>query len=204
LRYAPGALRFCFCCSTAAQQHWPTVFLTLCALRQAPYGVFDMWYVINTKPKEEYKAEGYLTAKGLEIFNPRLEDFTIRNGKITKEVKPLFPGYIFGNFDLERDYTLVKWGRGVKKLVSFGGLPTPVSEVVIDEIKKRVDGLGIVRLDQNFKPNDVVRIKAGPFRDFLGIFQKWIPEKERVRILLNLIAYQPSLEIHYGLVEKVH
>lgn len=163
-----------------------------------------MWYVINTKPKEEAKAQGYLTAKGLEIFNPLLEDFAIRNGKITKEVKPLFPGYIFGNFDIERDYTLVRWGRGVKKLVSFGGLPTPVSEFIVNEIKKRLNENGIVKLDHDFKPNDLVRIKAGPFRDFLGIFQKWIPDKERVRILLNLIAYQPAIEIHYGLVEKVN
>ncbi len=162
-----------------------------------------MWYVINTKPKQETKAENYLSSKGVEVFNPLLESFVTRYGKIIKELKPLFPGYIFGNFDLERDYALVRWGRGVKKLVSFGGLPTAVSEIVINEIKKRIDGSGIVRLDYNFKPNDVVRIKAGPFRDFLGIFQRWVPEKERVRILLNLIAYQPSIEIHYGLVEKV-
>lgn len=162
-----------------------------------------MWYVINTKPKEEAKAEGYLSAKGLEIFNPLLESYFFRNGKIAREVKPLFPGYIFGNFDLERDYTLVKWGRGVKKLVSFGGLPTPISEVVIEEIKKRKNEQGIIKLNNDLKPNDKVRIKAGPFRDFLGIFQRWVPEKERVRILLNLIAYQPSIEIHYGLVEKV-
>lgn len=162
-----------------------------------------MWYVINTKPKQEAKAEGYLSSKGMEVFNPLLESFVTRYGKIIKELKPLFPGYIFGNFDLERDYALVRWGRGVKNLVNFGGLPTPVSEIVIDEIKKRMDGSRIVRLDYNFKANDVVKIKAGPFRDFMGIFQRWVPEKERVRILLNLIAYQPSIEIHYGLVEKV-
>lgn len=162
-----------------------------------------MWYVINTKPKQESKAGGYLSAKGMEVFNPLLESFVMRYGKIIKELKPLFPGYIFGNFDLERDYALVRWGRGVKKLVSFGGLPVPMSEIVVNEIKKRMDDSRIVRLDYNFKPNDIVRIKAGPFRDFLGIFQRWVPEKERVRILLNLIAYQPAVEIHYGLVEKV-
>lgn len=162
-----------------------------------------MWYVIQTKPKKEEEAQGYLSVKGLEIFNPLMETFVQRNGRMNKELKPLFPSYIFGNFELEKDYTLVKWGRGVKKIVSFGGgLPNPISEVVIKEIKDRSDENGIVKQTSDFKPNDRVRIKAGPLRDFLGIFEKWVSEKERVRILLNLIGFQPQVELHFSMVEK--
>lgn len=77
------------------------------------------WYVIQTKPKKEEEADSYLSTRGVEIFSPLVETFTARNAKLAKELKPLFPGYIFGKFDLEQNYPLVRWGRGLRK---FWGL----------------------------------------------------------------------------------
>lgn len=173
----------------------------LCKLDGKNQGNF--WYVIQTKPKKEEEVKSYLSVKGLEVFNPLMESFAQRNGRMNKELKPLFPNYIFGKFELERNYTLVKWARGVTRILGFGGVPTPVSEQVIEEIKSRSNGSGIVKLACDFRSNEKVRIKSGPLRDFMGIFDKWIPEKERVRILLNLIGYQPSVEIHCSMIEKL-
>jgi transcriptional antiterminator RfaH len=161
------------------------------------------WFVIQTKPKKEGEATTYLSTKGLEIFSPLMENFMIRNGNINKELKPLFPGYIFGKFILEADYSLVRWGRGVKKVLSLGGYPTPVSEEVVEIIKRRADSSGIVRINHQFRPNDMVRIKSGPLRDLLGIFERWVSDNERVRVLLNLIGYQPAVEMHWSMIEKV-
>ena len=162
------------------------------------------WFVIQTKPKKEEEAKSYLSLKGVEIFNPLMENFLIRNGKISKEYKPLFPGYMFGKFDLEQDYALVRWGRGVKKILGLGGnYPTPVSEEVVEIIKKRTDSNGIVRKSYHFEGNDRIRIKSGPLKDLLGIFERWVSDSERVRVLLNLIGYQPAVEMHYSMIEKV-
>jgi transcriptional antiterminator RfaH len=162
-----------------------------------------LWYVIQTKPKEEGKASSYLSTKGVEIFAPLTETFTTRSGKIGKELKPLFPGYIFGNFDLEQDYSLVRWAKGVKCVLGLGGNPAPVADEVVEIIKERSDGDGIVRPLKRFELDDVVRITSGPLKDLLGIFERWVSDGERVRILLNLIGYQPAVEIHYSMVEKV-
>lgn len=163
----------------------------------------QLWYVIQTKPKKEDEAQSYLSIKGVEIFNPLMESFAQRNGTMNKELKPLFPSYIFGNFELEKDYTLVKWARGVKKILGFGSFPTPIAEEVIHEIKNRTDENGVVKRAYDLNPNDQVRIKSGPLRDIMGIFEKWVPEKERVRIILNLIGYQPQVDLHYSMVEKI-
>lgn len=73
------------------------------------------WYVIQTKPKKETEAESYLLTRGVEAFNPLMETFALRSGRTSKELKPLFPGYIFGKFDLDENYPLVRWARGLKK-----------------------------------------------------------------------------------------
>ena len=163
----------------------------------------NLWYVIQTKPKKEAEAESYLSTKGVEILNPLIETFASRNGRMNKEIKSLFPGYIFGKFDLGQNYPLVRWGRGVKKILGFGGYPTPISERVVEMIKERADTQGIVRLKHHFNANDVIRITAGPLRDLLGIFERWTSDRERVRILLNLMGYQPAIEIHCSMIEKV-
>ena len=163
----------------------------------------NLWYVIQTKPKKEEEARSYLSTKGVEVFNPLLETFTPRNGRMNKEFKPLFSNYIFGRFDLNQDYPLVRWARGVRKVLGFGGYPTPVAEEVIEIIKRRTDNNGIVRENYHFEPDDLVRIKSGPLKDLLGIFDRWVSDSERVKILLNLIGYQPAVEMHYSMIEKV-
>ena len=157
----------------------------------------------NFHAGQYWGAASYLSTKGVEIFSPLIEAFNARNAKVTKELKPLFPGYIFGKFDLEQNYPLVRWGKGVKCILGFGGYPTAISEEVVEIIKERTDTQGVVRVNQHFKRNDVVRIKAGPLRDLIGIFERWASDNERVRILLNLIGYQPAVEIHYSMIEKV-
>jgi transcriptional antiterminator RfaH len=122
---------------------------------------------------------------------------------VNREVKPLFPGYIFGKFDLEQSYPLVRWAKGVKKVLGFGEYPTPISEQAVEIIREKADTQGIVRLKCHFQANDVIRIKTGPLKDLLGIFERWISDSERVKILLNLMGYQPAVEIHYSMIEKV-
>jgi transcriptional antiterminator RfaH len=163
----------------------------------------NLWYVIQTKPKKEGEAASYLLTKGLEVFNPLTEAFSPRNGKIDKVWKSLFPNYVFVKFDLDQSYNLVRWARGVKKVLGFGEYPSPLSDEVIETIKKRTDANGIVRKTCCFEPNDLIRIKSGPLRELLGIFDRWVADSDRVRILLNLIGYQPTIELHYSLLEKV-
>ena len=163
----------------------------------------NLWYVIQTKPKKEEEAETYLSTRGVEMFNPLMETFALRNGGMNKELKPLFPNYIFGKFDLDLNYPLVRWAKGVKKVLGLGEYPTPISEEVVEIIKERADMHGIVRLKCHFQANDLIRIKTGPLKDLLGIFERWVSDSERVRILLNLMGYQPVVEMHYSMIEKV-
>lgn len=161
------------------------------------------WFVIQTKPKKEGEATSYLSTKGVEIFSPLMEAYSTRNGRIGKELKPFFPGYIFGKFNLNENYPLVRWGKGVKCVLGFGGYPIPVAEEVVAVIKERTDLQGIVRMKQTYQANEVVRIKAGPLKDLVGLFERWVSDSEKVRVLLNLIGYQPAVEIHYSMIEKV-
>lgn len=161
------------------------------------------WYVIQTKPKKEGEAKSYLSMKGIDVFSPTMEVVSSRRGRIVSDRQPLFPGYLFGHFNLIEQYSLVRWGRGVRTIVSFGAGPVPVADEVIELIRNRARDGECVKKACSFEKNDVVRVRTGPMKDLLGIFERWISDTERVKILLNLVGYRPTVELHYSLLEKV-
>ena len=162
----------------------------------------NLWYVIQTKLNKEEEVQSFLSTRGIEIFDPLMETFQVRNGRESKKLIPLFPTYLFGKFDVEQDYPLIRWARGVKKILSFGGYPTPVSEAIVELIRQRTDENGIMKRTSSFVPNETIKIRSGPLKDLLGIFERWASDRERVRILLNVIGYQPTVELHFSMIEK--
>lgn len=103
----------------------------------------ERWYVVQTKPRKESTAENYLASKRIETFNPHMEHASVRNGRITTAA-PL-PGYLFARFDFNRSYSLVRWGRGVNKVIGFGEYPTPLAEEVILIIQQRTNKDNVVK-----------------------------------------------------------
>jgi transcription antitermination factor NusG len=53
------------------------------------------------------------------------------------------------------------------------------------------------------KPGEEVRIKSGPFKDFIGIFERKVSARDRIRVLLQVIGTQVSVNIPETLVERV-
>ena len=49
----------------------------------------NCWYIIHNKHGQEDSVKNYLTMKGLEVFNPLIEAFSPKEGKIDKELKVL-------------------------------------------------------------------------------------------------------------------
>ena len=161
------------------------------------------WYVVRTKPRKEERAHSYLEQHGVKTFLPWMETSQFNAGKAIKKLKPLFPNYLFAQFDLMQNYPLVRWGKGVNKVLGFGKYPTPIADEVLSIMKSRTDEKNIVKKAYNLNKNDHIRITSGPLKDLLGIFERWVSDSGRVRILLNLIGYQPKVELHYSDLEKV-
>jgi len=163
----------------------------------------NCWYVVQTKPRNEGRAQFHLEREGIETLNPLMETYCSKGGKSTVALKPLFPNYIFARFILEQDYPKVKWARGVNKVVGRGREPIPISDIVVSEIKNRIDDDCVVKRAYDLNPQDTIKIKEGPLRDLTGIFDRWMSKEGRIRVLLSLIGYQTSVQLHYSQVEKV-
>ncbi len=157
----------------------------------------EKWFVLNTKPKKEFQVERLFTEAGFKVYNPKYY--------YEKKIKPFFPGYEFLYFDFPSQYRLVKYTRGVKKIVGVREVPIPIPEEVILEIKSREEN-GLVRFDvyeEEPQVGDEIEVIKGPWRGLRGIFKKDLTAKERVLILLSCVAYQGQLIIEKEKLKKV-
>jgi transcription elongation factor/antiterminator RfaH len=161
------------------------------------------WYVIQTKPGNEHRVEVNLAHQGVETFLPLFESHRYCHGKMVQEIKPLFTNYLFTRLDMEVSYYKVKYTRGVNRILGNGVGPVPVSEKVIQTIRERMGKDDLVKLGDDWKEGDLVRIHSGPFKELTGIFQKKMSDNGRVRILLNLIGVDVPVQISRWQIKKV-
>ena len=170
-------------------------------------GVSDAlsWYVIRTGPKQEERAIRNLNAWLVEGFLPkvklpRLNQFT---GITTYVPGPMFPRYAFARFDASRLLHRVCYTRGVRSVVSFGGVASRVDDSIIELVRSRIGDDGFVQIGTEFKAGERVRVKVGPLANFVGVFDHKIESRDRVEILLTAVSYQGRIVVEKEFVEKI-
>lgn len=161
------------------------------------------WYVIQTKPGNEHRVEMNLFHQEIEVFLPLLETFQYSHAKVLQKIKPLFSNYLFAKLDIDAHYYKVKWTRGVNKILGSGVEPVPVSEKVIQTIRERTGKGNLVKMEEEWREGDPVRINSGPFKELIGVFQRKMSDSGRVRILLNLIGVDVPVQISRWQIKKV-
>ena len=153
------------------------------------------WYVVRTQSNQEDKACFNLKKQGFEIYLPRYNK-TIRHARKTQTVKrPLFPGYLFVNIDLENArWRSVNGTYGVISFIQFGDKPQSISSDIIEQIILAEDARGSVVLDNDeFKVGDRVRLCEGPFVDHVGFLQEK-NDDSRVFLLLNYMGREVRVQ----------
>ena len=161
------------------------------------------WYVVHTKPGNEYRAENNLTSQEIETFLPLLESYQYFNGRPLQKIKPLFPNYLFAKLDIDMHYYKVKWTRGVSKILGVGSEPIAISEKVIETIRARMGENNLVKLDDGIKEGNIVQFTSGPFKDLMGVFDRKMSDGKRVRVLLNLIGVDVPVQVSRWQIKKV-
>ena len=148
------------------------------------------WYVARTHPYGEVKAAGHLSRQGFNVYIPRYLKPLRHARRVEVVPAPLFPRYLFVNVDMATQrWRSILSTIGITHLVSNGDKPAAVHREIIDELKRREDAAGFIRLDRrpNFRPGDRVRVLSGAFADSLGLFED-VTDFERVTILLELLG----------------
>ena len=148
------------------------------------------WYIVQTKPRQELRAEEHLQQQGDEVFSPFLTIENIRSGQRQSSRSALFPGYLFVRFlNNPSLISKVRSTRGVRHLLVFGSQPARLADDIVRDIKERCRGDNV---QETLKKGQKVRIESGPFQLYEGIFEEYDGERRAV-IFLSLLNSQQKL-----------
>lgn len=139
------------------------------------------WFCVNTKPQQEIRAMIELTKQGFHTYTP-----------MWKPGKPLFPRYIFAQFDKNADnWGVIRSTRGCNDLLKNGFQPIPIRQSIMDAIMAFEPPAEPVQTDPTYTPDQKVRITNGILAGYEGLFKG--TDKQRVQAFLEILGNKISV-----------
>ena len=154
-----------------------------------------VWFIINTKPKQEFVAEKNLRSLGAAVYLPVYTKKKKKKKEKIEVISPLFAGYLFAQFSLQQLYHKVRYTRGVKSVLGNNNCIWTIDNTKVDDIKSREKN-GVVLLkkrEKNFEKGDKIIIDEGDFDGWEGIFYEELPDRERAIIMLTNVSFSSRL-----------
>ena len=153
------------------------------------------WFIISSKPKQEFDAEKNLRTLDVNVYLPVYNKKIKKNKTKIDRVAPLFSGYLFAQFDLHEYYQKVKYTRGVKTILGYNEYLWTIADEKIRDIRSREsNGLVVLHKRENrFCKGDRILIDEGDFEGWEGIFQEELPDRERAIIMLTNVKFSSKL-----------
>jgi transcriptional antiterminator NusG len=186
--------------------------------REAPLPVADesssakQWYVIHTYSGYENKVKANLEHRiesmGVEdqifqVLVPMEEEIEIKNGQRQTVNKKVFPGYVLVEMAMsDESWYVVRNTPGVTSFVGSGNRPTPLVEAEVKKILKQM-GVEAPKFKLQFTKGQSVRVKDGPFAEFIGTVDEVNPEKNKVKVLVSIFGRETPVELDFLQIDKL-
>jgi transcriptional antiterminator NusG len=96
--------------------------------------------------------------------------------------------------------------RGTPKITGFvggGTQPTPISDEEVARMTQQIkEGAVKPKPKIRFEEGENVRVVSGPFANFSGFVDEVKPEKEKVRVMVQVFGRATPVELDFMQVEK--
>lgn len=170
------------------------------------------WYVIHTYSGYEEAVARNLKQRiesfSMEdkIFNvlvPIEKKIKIKNGKRKMVEEKIYPGYVLVEMIVTDDsWYVIRNTPRVTGFIGSGTVPTPISEVEIKDLQKKM-GVDEPKFKVEFEIGEAVKITDGPFKDMEGKISEIDNERGRVKVLVSMFGRETPVELDFLQVRKI-
>ena len=166
------------------------------------------WYVVHTKPRQEFRAQENLLNQGFETYLPTNDMQKLLGQSLGINQEPLFARYLFIHLDqVQSNWYPIRSTRGVHQVLRFGlnTDPVKVPHEVIQLIKDQLCEIG--KSPKNmFELNDPVVIKDGSMKGLNGSFQEIYRQpngEHRALVLIDFLGKLQKIKVPVNSISKV-
>jgi transcription termination/antitermination protein NusG len=140
-----------------------------------------------------------------QVLVPVEEVVEIKNGQKKTAERKFFPGYILVEMEMTDDsWHLVKSTPKVSGFI--GGTatkPAPISQKEVETILGQIETGGEKPKPKiMFEVGEAVRVKDGPFADFMGSVEDVSYDKSKLHVSVMIFGRSTPVELDFGQVEK--
>lgn len=138
----------------------------------------------------------------MDVFLPRIRFKRPTRQGLAWVTEALFPNYLFVRFIWQLDCRRVRHARGVAGIVHFGNRWPTIPDWVLADLQQQLGPESIHTIPTLVQPGDAVEVIAGAFRGLQAVVTHVLPARERVRVLLEFLGRQTSVEMPMQAVLK--
>ncbi|MCL6447956.1 MAG: transcription termination/antitermination protein NusG [Armatimonadetes bacterium] len=170
------------------------------------------WYVIHTYSGYENKVKANLERriesmnmedKIFRIVVPMEDELDIKDGKKKVSRRKIFPGYVLVEMIMSDDsWYVVRNTPGVTGFVGSGSKPIPLTDEEAYQIMRQM-GVEGPRPRVNLNVGEHVRVRSGPFENFVGVIEEVHPDKDKLKVRISMFGRETPVELDFTQVEKI-
>ena len=179
------------------------------------------WYVVHTQSGYEKKVTANLSARIqsmnmedaiYEVVIPMEEVVEFKNGKKQTVQRKVFPGYLLVRCQMtDESWYCIRNTPGVTGFVGQsdrGQKPTPLRRKEVRTFlsaKPTGENAEAARPKPklDYEEGESVRVKEGPFADFLGTIAEINPDHMKLKVLVNIFGRETLVEMDFSQVSKL-
>ena len=154
------------------------------------------WLCVMCKTQQEFTAEDNLKRQGFTVYLPTAPNKSRKQGRVTTDIKAMFPGYLFLEADLEhQDLSVIRSTLGCIAFLRHGVRPAVLPNQVMASIREAEDVLhGRFEINQWFSPGSKYELLEQGFNGHTATFLA-LDGRERARVLVMLLNSEHKVKI---------
>lgn len=173
------------------------------------------WYVVHTYSGYENKVKTNLEKrvesmdmedKIFRVLVPVEEEIENKNGKKKSVMRKVFPGYVLVEMVMTDDsWYVVRNTPGVTGFVGSTGSGSKPTALLPDEVTNILKQMGVEepKAKIDFDLHESVKVKEGPFANFIGSIEEIQADKHKIKVLVNMFGRETPVELDFTQVEKI-
>lgn len=151
------------------------------------------WFAIQVATRREKHVAELLQYKGYSPFIPWRRTREKPRNQRTATDSPLFPGYLFCQFQPEAN-GLVVTTPGVVRILGCGRTPLPLSEDEVRHVRMIVDSCVPSESHRVLRAGSQVIITEGPLRGLVGLMVRF-KKTNRIAVSVSLLCRSVLIEL---------
>lgn len=147
-----------------------------------------------------------MSDKIFRVLVPVEEETEVKNGKTKTAMKKVFPGYVLTEMVMTDDsWYVVRNTPGVTGFVGSAGAGSKPTPLLPEEVEHILKGMGMEepRIEVDFELKEAVKVKEGPFADFVGTIEEIDPTKRKLKVHVNMFGRETPVELDFNQVVKL-